>query len=228
MKIKYVFQQRLTTRRRSDTLDSLISWARRLVNLFFITRTFLTRNIILVGNTRPRQRKTVDQELGRPIAVSIWTVIRCLWVVSGDTEQWGMVASGAGQVSHTKCSACKWHWVSHFIVIKTVLFIARGSRGFLEELRGDLHWLTPPHPLPPLLWNICRHKRVEGSNLSQSVSRSALFQRTHRLVLKKTKTTNQNKTNNLFRLLFFFIVEKYFLHDFHTPPESNARPAVVS
>ena len=105
-----------------------------------------------------------------------------------------MVASGAGQVSHTKCSACKWHWVSHCIVIKTVLFIARGSCGFLEELREDLHWLTPPHPFPPLLWNICRHKRVEGSNLSQSVSRSALFQRTHRLVLKKTKTTNQNKT----------------------------------
>ena len=149
MKIKYVFQQRLTTRRRSDTLDSLISRARRLVNFFLKTRTFLTRNIILVGNTRPRQRKTADQELGRPVAVSIWTVLRCLWVVSGDTEQWGMVASGAGQVSHTKCSACKWHWVSHCIVIKTVLFIARGSRGFLEELRGDLHWLTSPHPLPP-------------------------------------------------------------------------------
>ena len=65
-----------------------------------------------------------------------------------------------------------------------------------------------PHPTPfplPLLWNICRHKRVEGSNLNQSVSRSALFQRTHRLVFKKTKTTNQNKTNNLFRLLFFFL-----------------------
>lgn len=75
---------------------------------------------------------------------------------------------------------------------------------FWRNWGGDLHWLTPPHPLPPLLWNICRHKMVEGSNLSQSVSRSALFQRTHRLVLKKTKTTNQNKTNNLFRLLLFF------------------------
>ena len=200
MKIKYVFQQRLTTRRRSDTLDSLISR----VNFFFKTRTFLTRNIILVGNTRPRQRKTADQELGWPVAVSIWTVLRCLWVVSGDTEQWGMVASGAGQVSHTKCSACKWNWVSHGIVIKTLLFIARGSRGFLEELRGDLHWLTSPHPLPPLLWNICRHKRVEGSNLSQSVSRSALFQRTHRLVLKKTKTTNQNKTQLVSIIIFFY------------------------
>ena len=146
MKRKYVFQQRLTTRRRSDTLDSLISRARRLVNFFFITRTFLTRNIILVGNTRSRQRKTADQELGRPVAVSIWTVLRCLWVVSGDTEQWRMVASGAGQVSHTKCSACKWNWVSHGIVVKTVLFIARGSRGFLEELRGGL---TLTHPTPP-------------------------------------------------------------------------------
>ena len=144
MKIKHVFRQSLTTRRRSDILDSLISRARRLVNFSFETKTCLTRNIILVGNTRPRQRKTVDQELGRPIAVSIWTVIRCLWVVSGDTEQWGMVASGAGQVSHTKCSARKWHWVSH---IKTVLFIAWESRGFLEELRGDFQRPTPPHPL---------------------------------------------------------------------------------
>ena len=144
MKIKHVFRQSLTTRRRSDILDSLKSRARRLVNFSFETKTCLTRNIILVGNTRPRQRKTVDQELGRPIAVSIWTVIRCLWVVSGDTEQWGMVASGAGQVSHTKCSACKWHWVSH---IKTVLFIAWESRGFLEELRGDFQRPTPPHPL---------------------------------------------------------------------------------
>ena len=71
MKIKHVFRQSLTTRRRSDILDSLISRARRLVNFSFETKTCLTRNIILVGNTRPRQRKTVDQELGRPIAVSI-------------------------------------------------------------------------------------------------------------------------------------------------------------
>ena len=89
-----------------------------------------------------------------------------------------------------------------------------------------------PHPFPPpLLWNICRHKRVEGSNLSQSVSRSALFQGTHRLVLKKKNKNNKSKQNKqLVSIIIFFLSLRstYFLHDFHTPPESNARPAVVS
>lgn len=91
------------------------------------------------------------------------------------------------------------------VLLLKLYYLSPGDHVVFWRNCGGTYTDSPhPTPFPPLLWNICRHKRVEGSNLSQSVSRSALFQRTHRLVLKKTKTTNQKKTNNLFRLLLFF------------------------